>query len=93
MVRSLLVLSLLALLLSFVSAMTLNIFAPATMTAFFVGLALLGIGAALPTRRPLEAVLPPSGRDESPPCPVCRRPLRWVPEFGRWWCKTERKYR
>lgn len=93
MIRSLLVGALLAYLLSYVLAITVGIFAPATMILFGLALVLMIVGAMLPTDRPLKPLPPPTSADAPTVCPVCGGPLRWVPEFDRWWCASERKYR
>ncbi len=93
MIRSFLVAALIAFVLSYGLATTIGIFAPVTMGIFGLALVLLIVGAMSPTDRPLAALLPPSGTGAPATCPVCGGPLRWIPEFERWWCPADRKYR
>ncbi|TLZ94845.1 MAG: hypothetical protein E6J95_03350, partial [Methanobacteriota archaeon] len=39
---------------------------------------------------------PPTGPQMAPvpaACPVCGRPMMWVPQYGRWYCPTCGQYR
>ena len=39
---------------------------------------------------------PPTGSQMAPvpaACPVCGRPMMWVPQYGRWYCPTCGQYR
>ena len=31
-------------------------------------------------------------RGEAPTCPTCGNKASWIGEYGRWFCRTERKY-
>lgn len=28
----------------------------------------------------------------SPPCPTCRQPLTWIPQYSQWYCYAEKRY-
>ncbi len=36
------------------------------------------------------AAKPPQG--EAPTCPTCGKKATWIGEYGRWYCRDERKY-
>ncbi len=93
MIRSLLVLAFIAFVIWYVLTITQSIFAPGALISLTIGLILIAISAWSPTQKPLEPVSPPKAPGETPPCPVCRNPLRWIGEFDRWWCEAERKFR
>ena len=93
MIRSLLVLAFIALVIWFVLTITYGAFAPGSLISLTIGLILIAVSAWLLPNQRLESVPPPKALGETLPCPVCRNPLRWIPEFDRWWCETERKFR
>jgi len=91
--RRLLVLAFIALVAWFVLTLVQGPFAPLALISLTVGLVLIAVSAWMLPQGPLDPVAPPRAAGETPPCPVCRNPLRWIPEFDRWWCETERKFR
>ena len=65
-----------------------------------LGIVLLVVGviiAAVGQPRPVYYQAPPGAYPavaaSTYPCPVCRSPLTWVPQYGRWWCGTCQAYR
>ena len=41
-------------------------------------------------QKPVETVV--QKQSNKPVCPTCGKPLRWIPEYERWYCNKDKKY-
>ena len=42
--------------------------------------------------KPVEQSIPLSPQSVKPVCPTCGKPLKWISQYQRWYCKNDQKY-
>jgi sporulation protein YlmC with PRC-barrel domain len=43
-----------------------------------------------PLQQPVQQ--PVQQQSSQPLCPICRKPLTWIPQYQRWYCYNDKKY-
>ena len=41
-------------------------------------------------QKPVQTEVPK--QESKPLCPTCGKPLRWIPQYNRWYCNKDKKY-